>query len=140
MRTRRVRINPEVRNCAVQPRLQPRLFEHTPATLEYRGSGYMTPQEEFRMRRPRNKPYRGGGSASLPPELRGGGFADFLDKLGSGITSGLNWLSNNAGTISQVVNTGKNVYNTLKGGGVDMDMYPDYGRPRTSRLIRAYRR
>ena len=98
-----------------------------PRTLElgpsYYGGGYMTPQEKFKYTRPR-KPYRGGGydcgPNDLPYELRGGGFSDFISKIGSGISKGIQFYKDNKDTFDSIIGAGKTMYNKYKGGG-----YPD---------------
>ena len=108
----------------------------------------MTPQEKFKYSRPR-KPYRGGGpeyqfcvedSLEIPYELRGGGFSDFIRKIGSGINKvsskvqqGIQFYKDNKDTFDTIIGAGKTMvnggktlatnykYSKYNGGG-----YPDY--------------
>ena len=122
----------------------------------YYGGGYMTPQERFKYTRPR-KPYRGGGPElrfcvqepklpmDLPYELRGGGFSDFLRKVGSGINKvsskvqkGIQFYKDNKDTFDTIIGAGKTMVNGGKtlvsnyktggysGGGYPYDDYDDY--------------
>ena len=131
----------------IQPMDRPVTLDLKPS---YYGGGYMTPQERFKYTRPR-KPYRGGGydyipdERDLPYELRGGGFSDFLRKIGSGINKvtskvqqGIQFYKDNKDTFDTIIGAGKTMINGGKtlvsnyksggynGGGYGYDDYDDY--------------
>ena len=171
------RCPPNCYNCARTLELRPppgRFTKDIPTTLEYRGAGYIPPQEIYKYTRP-NKPYRGGGimdifkehfenlpsparpvpavikpdqpyppidilaplrinhkgggyyptanDSFLPPELRGGGFSDFLNRLGNGVQRIGNFYNNNRDMINgaingvgNLINTGRDLVGKWKGG------------------------
>ena len=185
------RCPPNCNNCARTLELRPppgRFTKDIPTTLEYRGAGYIPPQEIYKYTRP-NKPYRGGGiedwvketeeifgkknsdkiknppfyplrptrvpgitmpdqpypprdilaplrinhkgggyyptanDSFLPPELRGGGFSDFLNRLGNGVQRIGNFYNNNRDMINgaingvgNLINTGRDLVGKWKGG------------------------